>query len=419
MTKLNIFPAAIFSALAVFLALIAAVTVMTTATTVSAGIDDSVSDAAFVTISFVNQDPEPVMPGERLELKFKVENRGTKPANYVTVELVPRFPFSVDESEKVKPVGTLFGRQKGKDAVIVRFFLTVDVTAGSGINPIALRYKTASQDWTVIDSFNVSVGRRDLPLAITSVAAKPETLIPGKLSNLELEITNIGTGDALNVRVRLNLTDTFSAYGSTNEVIIPLIKPKGTSKADFAVMTSPDAKSALYRMPLFITYSDTSGRNYTIGGQSFGVLVSSAPQLAAAAIGSDPLKLNAKRKVTIEIINNGLSDVKFLTAALAESENYEILSPKSSYVGNLDSGDSETVSYNVFFTRPAPLMLSLEYKDALNEPHQQQITIPVRIYTSLELGKFGLEKSSGKGILITVAIVVVGVLAYRQLRKKK
>lgn len=418
MTRLNIFPAAVFAALAVFLAL-NLIAIVTNATTVSAGIDDSVSDAAFVTISFVNQDPEPVMPGERLELKFKVENRGTKPANDVYVELVPRFPFSIDESEKIKPVGTLFGRQKGKDAVMVRFFLTVDVTAGSGINPLALRYKTASQGWAVIDSFNVSVGRRDLPLAVTSVAAKPENLIPGKPSNLELEITNIGTGDALNVRVRLNLTDTFSAYGSTNEVIIPLIKPKGTSKAGFAVITSPDAKSALYKMPLLITYSDASGRNYTISGQSFGVLVSSAPQISASAIGSDPLKLNARRKVTIEIINNGLSDVKFLTATLADSEKYEILSPESAYVGELDSGDSEAVSYDVFFTSPAPLTLNLEYKDALNEPHQQMIAVPVRVYTISELEKFGLEKSNGKGILIIIAIVMIGVLAYRKLRKKK
>ncbi|MBI2141472.1 hypothetical protein HYU16_03545 [Candidatus Woesearchaeota archaeon] len=419
MTKLNIPPAAVFAALSVFLVFIAAAAVLTNATAVSAGTDDSVSDSAFVTISFVNQDPEPVMPGERLELKFKVENIGTMPADGVTVELLPRFPFSVDESEKTKSVGNLFGRQKGKDAVIVRFFLTIDVAAGSGINPIALRYKTASQGWTVVDSFNVSVGRRDLPLAVTSVVAKPETMVPGKPSSLELEVTNIGTGDAVNVRVRLNLTDTFSAYGSTNEAIIPLIKQKGTSKAAFSVITSPDAKSALYRMPLLITYSDTSGRNYTISGQSFGILVSSEPQLAAAAIGSDPLKLNAKRKVTIEIINSGLSDVKFLSSALAKSENYEILSPESAYVGDLDSGDSETVSYDVFFKKPAQLTLSLEYRDALNEPHQQTITVPVRVYTTSELGKFGLEKSNGKGILITVAIVVVGVLAYRKLRKKK
>ena len=176
----NIFTVAVATAvLAGFLAL-NLIAIVTNATTVSAGTDDSVSDAAFVTISFVNQDPEPVMPGEALELKFKVENMGTKPANDVTVELTPRFPFSVDGSEKIKCVGTLFGRQKGKDAVIVRFFLTADATAGSGINPIALRYKTSSQGWTVIDSFNVSVGRRDLTLAVTSVAAKPETLIPGK-----------------------------------------------------------------------------------------------------------------------------------------------------------------------------------------------------------------------------------------------
>ncbi|MBI2144674.1 hypothetical protein HYU17_06050 [Candidatus Woesearchaeota archaeon] len=388
---------------------------------VSAGTDDSVPDSAFVVISLVNQLPEPVSPGESLELKFKVENRGTKAANDVMVELLPRFPFIIRESGQAKAIGSLSGRQKGKDAVLARFFLAVDEEAGSGISRIGIRYKTSSQGWTVIDDFNISIGQRDLPLMVTSVLPEPEMFVPGEKSSLKLEITNFGLGDALNVRARLNFTDStpFVSYGSANEAMVGKIKPKGKAAAGFTIFTSPDAKSAAYKIPVLLAYSDSSGRNYTASGQSFGMLVGSPPKISASVVSSEPLRLNARKKVTIELINLGLSDLKFLAASPAESENYEIISPAVSYIGDLDSGDSETVSYEMFFSKPAPVVLDLSYEDALNSHYVQQVEVPVRVFTGSEISRFGLEKRNGKGIFLTIAIIIIGTLAYRRLRRKK
>ncbi len=391
------------------------------AVSASAGVDDSVSDSAFVAISLVNQAPEPVGPGEKLELKFTVENIGTEPAKDVVVELVPRFPFLIDNSEKIKSLGSISGRQKGKDAVLARFFLTVDGGAGYGINQIGLRYKTATQGWTLIDNFNVSVGQRDLPLTVTSVSTVPDTLVPGKVSVIKLGVANLGKADALNVRVRLNFSDSlpFTAYGTTNEVLIPRIVQGTVATASFTIMTDPGASSAVYSVPVFLRYFDNSGRNYTLSGETFGVAVGSKPELTAAVLDNELLKLNSKRKVSVEVINSGLTDVKFLTARLLKSGGYEVLSAGTAYIGDIDSDDSETVSYDVFLTAPGPLMLQLDYFDALNNPHQQLIELPVKVYSSSEIKRFGLEKSDGKGLLVTVAIVIAGLLAYRKFRKKK
>lgn len=386
-----------------------------------AGTDDSVSDSAFVVITLANQNPEPVMPGELIELKFKVENRGTKPANDVVVELMPRHPFVIDESELARQIGSLSGRQKGRDAVLARFFAKVDESAGYGLNQLALRYKTAAQGWTLIDGFNVSIGRRDLPLVISSVKAVPEIFVPGKSGTVEIEVANRGAGKALNARVMLNFTDStpFAGYGSTNEAFIPIIQQEGRASATFSLIALPDAKSSVYRVPVIITYSDGSGRNYTLSGQHFGIAVGAAPQLSASVASSELLKLNVKAKATIELINNGLIDLKFATAKLQKSGSYEILSPESVYVGDIDSGDSETAGFEVFFTGKAPLLLEVEYSDALNNPYTQQIEVPVKVYSGSELRKFGLEKSGATGFLVTTIIVVVGVLAYRRFRRKK
>lgn len=411
MQKRRVFTAAfaVLAAMSAFFAVIMQAT---------AGTDGSIADSAVLTFNIINQNPDPVAPGELLELRLRVENKGTALAHDVTLEIVPGFQYSVDETEKAKSLGTLSGLQNGKDAVIVKFLLTVDRNAGTGTSPIALRYKTASSGWMTVDNINISIRQRDLPLTITSVATQPEQLIQGKPSVLKLEITNLGTSDALNVRARLNATDTFMPYGSAIEGFVPSITPNGKATAELSIIASPTAKSGVYRIPAVITYSDSSGKNYTVS-QSFGVAVGTPPSLTASILNSDLLKTGVKRKVTIEIINNGLADIKFLTATLAKSDSYEVLSPDLIYVGDIDSGDSDSVSYDVFFKKPSALLLDVQYTDPFNSLRQQQIEVPARIYSSNETRSFGLEKSNGKGILLVIVIVLVGLFAYRKLRHRK
>lgn len=397
-------------------ALLAAIAVL--ATPAWAGIDGSVPQSAYLTFSLLNQNPDPVAPGELLELRLKVENKGSDPASDVVLELVPGFPFSANGAERTKSLGTLSGFQKGKDAVIIRFLLTVDGSSGSGISPVALRYKASGKDWASIDNLNITIRQRDLPLGVTSAIFQPEQPVQGKPSTLKLEITNFGTSDALNLRAKINRTDSFSPSGSAGEKFIPLIRPKGRATAEFSLITLPTAKSGLATVPVLITYSDSSGRNYTLS-QQFTVAVGTTPNLSASIISSDLLKAGVKREVTIEIVNKELADIKFLTATLVRAGHYEIISSEAVYLGDLDSGDSDTVSYDVFFKKPGPLLLSLEYADQFNNARQQEVEVPARIYSSSEARALGMEKNSGKGMLITVAIVVAGVFAYRMFRRRR
>src|SRR3989338_5602041 len=129
--------------------LLAAVMLAAFAAFASAGTDDSIPESDFLVISMVNQEPEPVPPGEAFQLRLRVENRGTKPANDVSVEILPEFPFFSDEPQRAKQIGSLAGRQKGRDSVLVIFPITADSRAGYGVNRLAVRYKTAEQGWTI------------------------------------------------------------------------------------------------------------------------------------------------------------------------------------------------------------------------------------------------------------------------------
>jgi hypothetical protein len=388
---------------------------------VSAGTDSSISEAANLKFTFLNQEPDPVSPGETLELRFKVENRGTENAPDVEVEFVSGNYFSIDSSERTKDIGTISGRQRGRDAANIKFKVKVDEKAGEGRTEVNLRFKSGNQFWTVVGPFNVSVGQRTLPLSIKSVSTEPKVLVPGNEGKIKFEVENLGNGDAINIGLKLNFTDStpIVSYGTTNEIRIPRIAAKDSIITEINVITNPDSASFIYNVPLIMTYSDENGRNYTIGSQSFGVSIGSEPELKAALLDSDVLKKNKKVEITVEIINKGLSDVKFMTATLEKSNNYEILSPAEIYVGELDSTDSETISYTLFFNDAGPIMINLDYLDALNNAYADELEVPVRIYTGGEARKFGLESRDNKGIIITIIIVIAGVLVYRRFRKKK
>ncbi len=380
-------------------------------------------ETAFLVVSLVNQNPEPAAPGETVELKLRLENKGAKPAEDAIFEILPRYPIIVAESEKTKKAGTILGRQTGTEAVLVRFFLTIDTASGTGLSPVSIRYRTASSPgWTVMpDAFNVSISQRDLPVSVTSIMQEPEALVPGEKAAIRLTLANFGSGDALSIRARLNLTESMpiAAYNSTNEAFIPIIKAKGSSAVSFSIITSPDAKSALYKIPLYLSYSDKSGKNYTTSLQSFGIIIGSAPKFFATVINDGVLKFNSRQKVTIELVNSGFGDVKLLTAKLARSDYYDIISQETTYIGDLDAGDSETIAFDVIPRQAGPFLLELDFSDALNKHYQKNIEVPVKVYTSRETSRLGIEKSNGKGILIIIVIVALGLLAYRKLRKRK
>ncbi len=410
--RLRVFFTAAFSALATVFAFAALLTPVT------AGIDGSIAESAYLSVKLVNQNPDPVSPGELLELRFRIENQGTAPARDVSLELVPSFPYSVGSTERIKSLGTLSGLQNGKDAATARFLITVDDNAGSGVAPINVRLRTATHGWTTLDNFNITIKQRELPVSITSVVAQPGQLIQGDQATIKLGLTNFGSSAVMNLKVKLNYTDSFLP-SAPSESFIPTIAPKGNASAELALLASPVAKSGMYALSAIMTYSDSSGKNYTLA-QPFSVAVgSTGQQLSASILSSDLLKLGVKRHVTIEIFNNGLADLKFVTAALAKSGAYEILSPDSTYLGDLESGNSDTASYDVFFREPGPLLLDVQYTDQFNSQRQQRIEVMARIYSSREIGAFGMEKNNAKGILITIIIIAVGVFAYKMLRRRR
>lgn len=239
--------------------LIILISILSISTLVSAGIIDTtsgiiVTDTSYIKISLVNQNPVSAVPGDYVELLFKVENRGTSSSNNVTLELIPEYPFSLDPGvNAVNNLGTVSGLQSGNNAFLVKYKVKVDKDAVDGDNEIKLRYSENSASAYYTQAFNVSVMN---PRTDFDVVFQDST---------DLAIVNVGANTAQSVIVKIPEQPNFRVNGTSATIIGNL------NAGDYTLVTfqlSPvrtsNTSSGENNLTVEISYTDTLGIRRTI-----------------------------------------------------------------------------------------------------------------------------------------------------------
>ncbi len=133
--------------------------------------------------------------------------------------------------------------------------------------------------------------------------------------------------------------------------------------------------------------------------------------------------------ITLNIVNRGKLDIKFLTLTLLPGEEYEILSTPEVYIGELESDDFETADFTIFMkedvametTSYATLPVRVEYTDSNNRDYDERAQVDLKVYSQEDLVRFGLASKGGGGssYLIILLIIVGAGYWYWRRRKKK
>ena len=55
-----------------------------------------------IQVTLLNQDPDPVQPGDVVEVRFQVQNKLSETTDDVYIEILPEFPFSMYSGESVR-----------------------------------------------------------------------------------------------------------------------------------------------------------------------------------------------------------------------------------------------------------------------------------------------------------------------------
>ncbi|MBW3011060.1 COG1361 S-layer family protein [Candidatus Woesearchaeota archaeon] len=383
-------------------------------------------------ITFLNQDPDPVEPGEEVDVRFRAENMGQYRIEDIMFEILTDYPFELLNPEDAEvDIGTLDASQRGKDSAIFSWKLRVDPYAiEGGSNEFEIRYYVEGRPAAIkLEPFQLNVRSRDIVLAVGEIKSTPEEVAPGQEIEISIPIMNLADSDIDDVRVKLDLEGfPFATVGSTNEQVIQMLRRREVKNVNFTLVANSDADLKTHNIPLLIKFTDKFDTDHELQGK-FGVQVYEVPDyrvtLADVEIDKQEVFLsNTKGRVIVAFSNTGRGDINALNIKLLPSDDYQIITKDELYIGDLESDDYETAEFDIYVKkveRDVPLKLELTYKDSENTEFQDKVNLDLKVYSKKEAAKLGLIKQGNPaGLLIFLIIVAsVGYWYYRRRKKKK
>ncbi len=374
-------------------------------------------DASQFYATLDSQRPEPVGPGNYVELRFTVENRG-ETQNKIIFELLPEHPLSLLESDDgTRDAGTILGNQYDENALQLYYKLKVDPQAVAGNATVKLRYKIATGVYVQFDEFKITIREPHAFLTIDVVDTEPQELLPGRVGYIKVGLSNYAKFTMRNVWLTLDTEDMpFSGFESSNERFIPKIDAGETIYETFKVIVDGDAESKVHNTPIKLEYEDDIGTEYDRDVE-VGLVVNERPKYLMNIEESTVLYEDQTGEVVFSISNTGTADMNFAILELlpADNEEYEVISAPKVYVGNLESDDFETIDYKIHINgveeNAVPFNLVLTYKDNFNSLYEDEHQLLFKIYSKRKAGKLGLAEVTGIGgyifyLMIFVLIVV-------------
>ena len=130
--------------------------------------------------------------------------------------------------------------------------------------------------------------------------------------------------------------------------------------------------------------------------------------------------VNTQGSVTLKIVNKGFSDARFASVKIIP-DGFTLLSDKEIYIGEIDSDDFETATFDVLFnSENANLIAIVEYKDFDNQVIRKNVNLPLEVFSKDKALELGIIQRSNTPIYAgVVAVLIIAWFIYRAIRKRQ
>ena len=202
-------------------------------------------------VMMVNQDPDPVLAGEVVEVRFKIENMGEATRDPIEVEIFPEYPLALYESTAVKEIGTLRARQDAVDAAIVDFKLRVDQDAVDGDHELPLALHLGKEGNIMYDdTFFIDVDREQILLRPYIIAS--DLVTAGSRGKVTIEIANAGGYNVEALELELLPSADYRLLSTSNYVYLGDLDADDTESEDFDIYVGPAVRQV--SLPVRLSY---------------------------------------------------------------------------------------------------------------------------------------------------------------------
>src|SRR3989344_947395 len=372
------------------------------------------NDASDIQIVLSNYTPQPVTPSNIFNIEFKVKNLVNEQLTDLVFDLNSNKYFSVDTDEiKFSTLGPF------EEKTLI-YSVEVKNDATTGFKKIDLDYEVNDDEETA--SFNIQVKSIETTLIVTSVDSIPNKIQPGQEAQVKINVKNQANFLLKDITLKLDLTSNtlpFAPIKSVTEQRIDSLSESQETQFTFDIISLPSAKPDIYKIPIKITYYDQFNQFYT-KDDVIALIVSSTPSLDINIEKSELIE-SKKETLSINLVNRGLSNIKLLNVEILNSNQFNLLSSKNIYIGNLDSDDSEIIDLDLIPIKKnsVTIPLSITYKDTNNQDYSIQENIEAKVYSVNEAKQIGLIKPNGFLRVMAFLVIIVFIYIIYRRRKKK
>jgi len=305
--------------------------------------------------TLLNQDPDPVEPGEYVELRFKVEKQGNEELKDIQYELVPEYPFSFDGSDTpIKKLGDWIGTSDEKEYYSLYYKLKVDKDALEGTYEVKLYQSSAANPNNKEVEFDIRVGEsEEANLLIGQVKTNPAKLIADYDEGLiKVEVVNVGDGKAEEAIIELNLPEGFEeSFGYSTRVNLGTIEAGSSKTAEFYVDTIEGLTKGNHKATLNIQYKEDEDKvedEVKTIEQDFDISVFGRPEYKIVDTQIDLLSPGKDGKIRFKINNIGSRESDSTSVQIFKDSSQPFDFPeKSNFIGKMDVNNNGEVVFDV------------------------------------------------------------------------
>lgn len=383
-----------------------------------------------------------VSPGDTVQLKVIIENKGVNEFKFIQSGVVDRddlpntakfLTVSIAPGDApiiIKSDPQMLGDLKGSSiaSCVITTKVQSDAASGTYNLPLTLKYSylyDAEQFGTDTIQYlykekneTVNLPIKIKPeLKISVISAKGEHLNAGTEGYLQLEVKNIGHENGKNAIIKIVRNDMSPILPVSGSMFIGDFSVDQVVSSRFKVSISSDAEEQTYPLDVMVNYENSEGDTVSSDIETVGLSVGKKIDFTIIS-GPEKVSPGQKKVINVQYTNTGGAPAYNIQARISAVDPFTS-NDDTAFLGTLAPGETRDAAFEVTVDKTATLKeyaldSEVRYRDALDNSlisDPMKVRIVVEKENSLLSNPFILAG----GIAV---IILIGYLVYRQRTNK-
>ncbi len=416
-------------------------------------VNAGLAGSTVLSISLANYDPDPAIAGDTVEVRIGIENIGGMAVSNLMIEVMPEYPFELVPGENaVQSIGIIQGYQADstQNINIIKYRMRVDKDAPAGRYELKIKYYEKGEISSTSRSLFLDVKSKQ---SAEVIHIDKTALVPGKQTSLKFTINNVGNAPLRDLTFYWENGDNIILpVGSDNTRYIKYIDVGDSANLEYQVIADTNAQPGLYKLNLYLTYEESISKTEKKISTIAGVYVGGGTDFDVA------FSESASGEISFSIANIGSNPANSVSVIIPEQNSWSVSGSNSVIIGNLNKGDYTVASFKLQSSMSAvtsrnstarnntniqgrsmqramnsssdTVLMQISYTDTMGERKviEKEVKVGVQNVATAD-GQTALARrgtvqqesvfSTYIWYFLGIAVLVIGLVAYRKYRNRK